>query len=187
MNSAKQSVLQIAIESKKVDIVTWLADNKKGLALQVTVDNLCEAIQTKEIDIVKPIAKAVGAVYEKSSIGQTPLDLARNQKVPKIIKFLERKTLFHIIRDNLTELEIIQKLEQHLGNQNPDFFNETAQKPVETDSTSTESKKSKLSAVMLAAEKQYMRVIKWLVEKGANPNSELESGKYKGIKICIVS
>ncbi|KAK9717892.1 50S ribosome-binding GTPase [Popillia japonica] len=175
-SSGSYYVIEIAIECKNQDIITWLTDNKISLALQVSVDNLCEAIQTKELNVVKPIAKVVGAVYEKSSTGQTPLDLARNQKTQNIVKFLEKKTLFHIIRANLTELEIIQKLKTHLGNQKPEFFDETIQKPTESGNTSSESKKPKIGAVMVAAEKQYMRVIRWLVEKGANPNSESEDG-----------
>ncbi|KAK9731256.1 Ankyrin repeats (3 copies) [Popillia japonica] len=174
LNSAQKSVLQIAIECKNQDIITWLTDNKISLALQVSVDNLCEAIQTKELNVVKPIAKVVGAVYEKSSTAQTPLDLARNQNTQNIVKFLEKKTLFYIIRANLTELEIIQKQQTHLGNQKPEFFDQTIQKPTESSNTLSESKKPKIGAVMVAAKKQYMRVIRSLVEKGANPNSESE-------------
>ncbi|GJQ65236.1 hypothetical protein Trydic_g7366 [Trypoxylus dichotomus] len=177
LNRANRTILQIALESAHQSIVEWLVENRKSLKLAVTVDNLCDAVVTGNITVVKPVAKSVRGIYLRNKFGKTAIEIARQNNFPNIEHFLAKKTLFTILRENTPEYIKMQVLREHLDNQNTKLYNESVMQLSNEKSTSNQdSQYQRMYAVILAAKEQHMDIVKWLVKKGADPNTALESG-----------
>ncbi|KRT78595.1 Ankyrin repeat-containing protein [Oryctes borbonicus] len=177
VNNANRTVLQVALAAGHQSTIEWLIENRNSLKLPVTIDDLCDAVLTKNITVVKSVARAIEVVYQRNRLGKTAADLARQNNYSKIENFLAKKMLFDILREEVPEYMKLQKLKEHLDNQKPKIYNESIAQTHEENITLTQaSQYPKMYAVILAAKKQHMGIVKWLVEKGANANIALDSG-----------
>lgn len=145
--------------------------------MKITIDNLCQAVQTNEIDIVKLVAKRIRNVCQKGTNGKTAIELAYDMSNPEIKHLLSKRAFSFILRETASEQDKMEKLRQNLDNKTKEIYNLMVKSSIQTGGVSSGlMMPEKVPIVMLAAELQLMDIIKWLVEKGANPNSLLKSG-----------
>lgn len=160
VNTAGKTILQIALEKQQLAIIEWLIDNN-NIPLTVTISDLHLAIKTKDLPCVKRIAKVVSDISKLNDRGKSIIELARVEQQPAIESFLVRQMLHYILKQSWSEEYKLVKLKQHLDNVSSEQFG---------------SKHHNNAPIILAARKGHFKIIKWLIGKGADPNSKDESG-----------
>lgn len=173
-NRDNKSPLQLSIEFNRDNIVEWLINKRTETGLMVTNDDLFYAINSERMFMVTTVAKVIGDYYQRNAAGQTPLQFARIVNKPKIEKFLRKKTLMSILMENKSEEEKLKLLQEHLGSQNAGSYEKIDVNKID---------RRNENIVIYEAQQKCMKIVKWLVENGADPNSKSRSGtsSYKCI------
>ncbi|KRT78598.1 Ankyrin repeat-containing protein, partial [Oryctes borbonicus] len=148
-----RNLLFIAIKSKHMDIIRWLADEK---LFQGTTYNgqtpLHEAVSMNQLDIVKVLVGAGEEAAVQNQSGKTALDLAHQQNDKNILKWLLTNKSFEILDEAIYEEGKVAHLQSYFDKYGYEFLNA---KSLERNTTIAE----------YAASTHQIEILKWLQSK----------------------